>query len=432
MTGSLPQWLSAEARATIKANFELDQSQPYGIRWKRKHRGRQSAPGKTVWVGYQSFRSAQVVLILNNRLPEEGQIVATRVDINGSWANVENLKWATQSEAFRCAREQRRMNLLRDVFGAAIPDVGNKRRLAKLCRKKHAWNGKPVTLQILEGQGWRCIECARENAKEKRCSEDYRERERKRYQAMTDERKQRVRERARNRARLVRQVDPEEYNKKKREYKRQRNRTLAGLGLTSKGSPVKSPTIQAVALASATYGQDMVGYLKALRCPQIYKSVARLVMDEQRRYWREHPEAKREHDKQWDRDNWWLQYQINPDLRLYVRQKSKRRKALLREQTAHQIKPRVIRARFAQFNNCCAYCGAAGDMQIEHVVPISRGGTHAIGNIVPACQTCNYSKRDHEVEWWYRAQPQFSEKRWRKICQVLGWDRSGVGQLALL
>jgi 5-methylcytosine-specific restriction endonuclease McrA len=164
------------------------------------------------------------------------------------------------------------------------------------------------------------------------------------------------------------------------------------------------------------------------RCP----SVARLVMDEQRRYWREHPEAKREHDKQWDRASWWLQYQINPDLRLYVRQKSKRRKALLRQQTAHQIKPRVIRARFAQFDNCCAYCGAAGDMQIEHVVPISKGGTHAIGNIVPACQACNYSKREHEVERWYRAQPQFSEKRWRKICRVLGWDRGSVGQLALL
>ena len=161
-------------------------------------------------------------------------------------------------------------------------------------------------------------------------------------------------------------------------------------------------------------------------------SVARLVMDEQRRYWREHPEAKREHDKQWDRDSWWLQYQINPDLRLYVRQKSKRRKALLREQTAHQIKPKQLRSRFAQFDNCCAYCGAAGDMQIEHVVPISKGGTHAIGNIVPACQTCNYSKKDHEVERWYRSQPQFSEKRWKRICRVLGWDRGSVGQLALL
>lgn len=161
-------------------------------------------------------------------------------------------------------------------------------------------------------------------------------------------------------------------------------------------------------------------------------SVARLVINEQRRYWRENPEAKKAHDKQWAKDSWWLEYQTRPDLRLYVRQKSKRRKALLREQTAHQIKPKQLRARFAQFGNCCAYCGAAGDMQIEHVIPISKGGTHAMGNIVPACQDCNFSKRDHEAERWYRSQPQFCEKRWRKICRVIGWDRSSVGQLALL
>lgn len=159
-----------------------------------------------------------------------------------------------------------------------------------------------------------------------------------------------------------------------------------------------------------------------------FPSVARLVMDEQRRYWKRDQEARRQRAK----EMWRIRYKVDPDLRLYVRQKSKRRKALLRQQTAHQIKPRLIRARFAQFDNCCAYCGFAGEMQIEHVVPISKGGTHAIGNIVPACQMCNYSKRDHEVEQWYRAQPQFSEKRWRKICRVLGWDRGSVGQLALL
>lgn len=159
-----------------------------------------------------------------------------------------------------------------------------------------------------------------------------------------------------------------------------------------------------------------------------FPSVAALVIQEQRRYWKENPDARRHRN----RELWRTKYQIDPDLRLYIRQKSKRRKALLREQTAHQIKPKQLRARFAQFSNCCAYCGAAGDMQIEHVIAIAKGGTHAMGNIVPACKDCNFSKRDHEVERWYRAQPQFCEKRWRKICRVLGWDRSGVGQLALL
>lgn len=253
--------------------------------------------------------------------------------------------------------------------------------LGKICPKGHEYASTGLCLRYLKGS---CVECQKNNS------------------------------RRQSHSGYTRGYMREYYRKNGR---RDREK-LRALGLTTRGTvPIRT-----------IHDALMRAIRAAGRCP----SVARLVMDEQRRYWREHPEAKREHDKQWDRASWWLQYQINPDLRLYVRQKSKRRKALLRQQTAHQIKPRVIRARFAQFDNCCAYCGAAGDMQIEHVVPISKGGTHAIGNIVPSCQACNYSKREHEVERWYRAQPQFSEKRWRKICRVLGWDRGSVGQLALL
>ena len=118
--------------------------------------------------------------------------------------------------------------------------------------------------------------------------------------------------------------------------------------------------------------------------------------------------------------------------RLYHRQKSKRRKALMRNSVAIQVTGRVIKARFAEFGYRCAYCGDGGDLHIEHVVPISKGGGHAIGNMVPACKECNYSKATNEVEAWYRSQAFYSEVRWRKICRVLGWQRSSVGQLALL
>jgi 5-methylcytosine-specific restriction endonuclease McrA len=171
---------------------------------------------------------------------------------------------------------------------------------------------------------------------------------------------------------------------------------------------------------------------QALRPCRRRPSVARLVMNEQRRYWRENPDAKREHDRQWDRASWWLEYQTKPELRLYIRQKSKRRKAQMRDSVAIQLSGKQVRARFAQFDHCCAYCGAGGELHIEHVVPISKGGTHALGNVVPACESCNYSKTTHEVESWYRSQPFFSELRWRKIRRVLNWDRSPVGQLALL
>lgn len=302
--------------------------------------------------------------------------------------------------------------------------------LGSLCQNGHEWMCSGMSLRSV--RDGRCIECKK--ARYKRNYERHKEikqakaRERMRKYLSTDKGRERSRE--------------------------SRRRILATNGRECRAKGLESllvPPGQRLSSLEARIARELVAnghpldfwtlkplidqqYLLEYALKNVGRSpsVARLVMDEQRRYWREHPEAKREHDKQWNRDNWWLQYQINPDLRLYVRQKSKRRKALLRWQTAHHIPAKQLRARFAQFDHCCAYCGAAGDMQIEHVVPISTGGTHAIGNIVPACQTCNYSKRDHEVEWWYRAQPQFSEKRWRKICQVLGWDRSGVGQLALL
>jgi 5-methylcytosine-specific restriction endonuclease McrA len=69
---------------------------------------------------------------------------------------------------------------------------------------------------------------------------------------------------------------------------------------------------------------------------------------------------------------------------------------------------------------------------MDHFIPLAGGGTHALGNLVPACPSCNYSKTDHDPEQWYRAQPFFTEARWRKILQVLGVKRGSPLQLALL
>ena len=51
----------------------------------------------------------------------------------------------------------------------------------------------------------------------------------------------------------------------------------------------------------------------------------------------------------------------------------------------------------------CAYCDAQGVMTRDHVIPVSRGGTDTIGNILPACQSCNYSKKDRLLVEWRRS-----------------------------
>jgi 5-methylcytosine-specific restriction endonuclease McrA len=46
----------------------------------------------------------------------------------------------------------------------------------------------------------------------------------------------------------------------------------------------------------------------------------------------------------------------------------------------------------AAYGHRCAYCGRRKPLTQDHVVPISKGGAHTAGNIVPACQSCNSSK----------------------------------------
>ena len=53
---------------------------------------------------------------------------------------------------------------------------------------------------------------------------------------------------------------------------------------------------------------------------------------------------------------------------------------------------------------CCAYCGRADLLlTIDHKVPLSRGGKHVIGNVVPACGPCNSSKGTRSVQAFLNA-----------------------------
>lgn len=50
----------------------------------------------------------------------------------------------------------------------------------------------------------------------------------------------------------------------------------------------------------------------------------------------------------------------------------------------------------------CAYC-ADGSTHIDHIIPLSRGGGHSIGNLTGACASCNLSKGAKFITEWKRA-----------------------------
>jgi 5-methylcytosine-specific restriction endonuclease McrA len=53
---------------------------------------------------------------------------------------------------------------------------------------------------------------------------------------------------------------------------------------------------------------------------------------------------------------------------------------------------RTARARLRHLP--CSYCGTPGPSQIDHIKPLTKGGTNSITNLVRACQPCNLKRRD--------------------------------------
>ena len=406
MAKSVLKRLTSQDLLKIKDVVAYDPTVPNGLRWLVKRKGKKaSGIGQTFWISQSSYQAPHIVMILNDKWPADGDSVVTRIDKAGPWGDVRNLTWAPMGDALAGGRDHNRQQLLRSVFGDDIPDLGDRLRLTSLCKRGHQWNGYPVSLQSKEGASWRCKECERQ---QKSSPEAVAARQA-RYETNREKFCREAKERA-----AIRRADPAlaevdrqkrltpERAEQRRIYKAKIRQLFKDQGLTTNGT-------EQINRAPEKALQ------RALRPGRHSPTVPQLVMQAQRLYWQEDPEARRQHANKWRQANWWLQYQINPDLRLYNREKSKRRKAQARRQSPSRVPISAIRQRFDEFGNCCAYCGHVGDMQIEHVEPICEGGLHNIGNIVPACWPCNSSKRANEMESWYRQQPFFSELRLARI-----------------
>lgn len=57
-------------------------------------------------------------------------------------------------------------------------------------------------------------------------------------------------------------------------------------------------------------------------------------------------------------------------------------------------------ARIAFYGGVCAYCRRAPHEHLDHVIPLSRGGTNWPANLRPSCQKCNTSKNDKLLSEW--------------------------------
>lgn len=100
------------------------------------------------------------------------------------------------------------------------------------------------------------------------------------------------------------------------------------------------------------------------------------------------PERQRELRQAWKRRN--------PDA---VRADTNRRRARLVSATGTHTDREWQRLK-ARFGGLCYYCRQAPATTRDHVVPLSRGGSDSIGNILPACLSCNSRKHSRTIMEW--------------------------------
>jgi hypothetical protein len=120
----------------------------------------------------------------------------------------------------------------------------------------------------------------------------------------------------------------------------------------------------------------------------------------------------------WCREAYWTEEQYLAVMVILIQNpcSSKRQKeeafkilSARRSEKAKEIKRDLVKARRAHFDKVraarelalierdgyfCTQCGSQTDLTIDHIVPLSKGGTDTLDNLQFLCRSCNSSKND--------------------------------------
>ena len=83
---------------------------------------------------------------------------------------------------------------------------------------------------------------------------------------------------------------------------------------------------------------------------------------------------------------------------------------------------------FSYFHYTCAYCGCdlTGDrtkdkMTVDHIVPLSQGGTADVWNCIPCCKWCNISKGKKTLLGWLADKDRLNPYQFEFICKYVDY-----------
>ena len=125
-----------------------------------------------------------------------------------------------------------------------------------------------------------------------------------------------------------------------------------------------------------------------------------------REYYKKNKEKVKENNKKWIKEN-----RDHKSMLTHLRrEKEKKTKGFSDKIESFKIRMEEIGE--------CVFCGSKENITIDHLIPISKGGSNEINNLFPACRSCNSSKNASDWLEWYRKRECYSLEKECKIIEL--------------
>lgn len=118
------------------------------------------------------------------------------------------------------------------------------------------------------------------------------------------------------------------------------------------------------------------------RCRGWHAANASLVRAYKQKWSRENRERMNERAREWRAKN--------PESKL----ETQRRRRAVASGAVSTLTRAEWAGRLEEYGGMCAHCVVCPATEMDHVVPLARGGDHELENVVPACRSCNARKSD--------------------------------------
>jgi flagellar biosynthesis GTPase FlhF len=164
-----------------------------------------------------------------------------------------------------------------------------------------------------------------------------------------------------------------------------------------------------------------------------YEINKKTVMDRAKQWAKDNPGARKAASSKWRENN--MERQKATEKRWRENNKARNNIKTQRRNTKKKLlKNDLTAAQWEQikkeFGSACCYCGQVKKLTIEHFIPLDKFGELTINNVLPACSSCNSSKKNKDFFYWYPNYRHYSKHREQKILKFLNYQ-NGIQQLSL-